>query len=110
MTTHQNVMKKLTLNGDFSIAGVNGQLPLLVQHLSEVTEIVPGDPNSEQPYEIDFRGVQALDACGCQLLAALSRSLKKRGVERFSLKLNDNHREIIHLFGFDNEIFTGECV
>jgi putative two-component system response regulator len=100
---------KLTLKGDVSIAGVNEQLPLLAQHLVEMANLAPGELNKDLPYEIDLSGVETLDACGCQLLATLFCNLRQRGLEVFSFKLSDDHRDKIHLLGFDDEIFTGEC-
>ncbi len=99
----------LILKGDFSISGVNEQLPLLAEHLARVSDVAPGNVNRDCQQEIDLTEVQALDACGCQLLAALLRNLRARGVEATSFKISDEYREKIHLLGFDAEIFAGEC-
>ena len=100
---------KLALIGDFTIAGVNDQLPLLIQHLARMAEAKPAGFDPAHPYEIDLSEIQALDSCGCQLLATLFRNLRKRGVAVFPLNLSHEHREKIHLFGFDNEIFAEGC-
>lgn len=102
-------MNKLTLTGDFSIAGVNDQLPLLVQYLDRMAEITPDGFNTADPCEIDLREIQALDSCGCQLLATLFGNLRRSGIGEYSLKLNQDHRDTIHLFGFESEIFAEAC-
>ncbi len=109
MIEKQNEANKLILNGDFSIAGVNDQLPLLIENLARLAEAAPDCFNTAQPYEVDLSEIQALDSCGCQLLATLFRNLRQRGAGKFSLKLSQEHRQKIHLFGFDNEIFAEEC-
>jgi putative nucleotidyltransferase with HDIG domain len=110
LTEIQNGVNTLTLSGDFSVAGVNDQLSILVQHLAGAAEAVPNACNPSLPYEIDLHGAQDLDTCGCQLLVLLFRNLRHRGVERISLKLSDDHRDKIHSLGFAGDIFTGECV
>jgi response regulator RpfG family c-di-GMP phosphodiesterase len=109
MTEIQNGVNKLTISGDFSIVGMNDQLSILVQHLAGLAEAVPDACNPGLPYEIDLRGVQDLDTCGCQLLVLLFRNLRHRGVKMISLKLSDDHRNKIHSLGFADEIFTGDC-
>jgi response regulator RpfG family c-di-GMP phosphodiesterase len=109
LSKDQNGVNKLILNGDFSIAGVNEQLSILAQHLAGVAGVVPGTINRHIPYEVDARGVQVLDTCGCQLLAVLLRSLRQRGIESFSLKFSDDDRDKIRSLGFAEEIFAGEC-
>lgn len=106
----QNGVNKLTLSGDFSVAGVNDQLSILVQHLAGAAEAVPNACNPPLAYEIDLHGAQDLDTCGCQLLVLLFRNLRHRGVESITLKLSNDHRGKIHSLGFSGEIFTGECV
>lgn len=99
----------ITLNGDLSTIGVMEQQPLLAQHLDRLMETTPLDPGQHRLQEIDLTGLQALDACGCQLLVAFLRNLKQRGSEVFSFKLNDDIREKIHRLGFDDELFAQEC-
>ncbi len=106
----QNKVNTLILNGDFSIAGMNDQLSILVQLLAEGGDAASGICNPSLPFEIDLHEAQDLDACGCQLLVLLFRNLRHRGIETISLKLGDEYREKIHLFGFASEIFTEERV
>ena len=110
LTIPHNLMKKLSLAGDFSIAGVNDQLPVLLEQLAGIEPIDPEKADQADPYEIDLSGVLNLDTCGCQLLATLFQHLKQRGVRKYSLKLSDDYRQKIHLFGYANEVFAGECV
>lgn len=109
MSTEQDGTNRLILKGDFSIAGVNDQLPLLVEHLTRMAVVAPESFNAAHPYEIDLSDIQALDSCGCQLLATVLRNLRSRGIGMFSLKLGNEHREKIRLFGFADEILAGEC-
>lgn len=106
MIEEQDEVNRLILNGDFSVAGVSDRLPSLVQHLARMAEGSSNCLNAARPWEIDLREIQALDGCGCQLLATFLRSLRRGGVAMFSLKLSQEHREKIHLFGFDNEFFA----
>lgn len=109
VTKDQYPANKLTLKGDFSIGGVNEQMPFLIQHLALETAAMPNRADRNLPYTLDLNGVQVLDACGCQLLAIFLRVLREQGVELFSFALSDCYRKQIHLLGFDEAIFTGEC-
>lgn len=109
MTMDRNDVSRIALNGDLSMIGVTGQFPLLAQHLAAPVENQSAGHEKCLSYEIDLTGVQALDACGCQLLAAFLRNLRKRGAEVFALKLSDEFREKIHSLGFDDELFAREC-
>jgi|WetSurMetagenome_2_1015567.scaffolds.fasta_scaffold1874095_1 anti-anti-sigma regulatory factor len=108
MIAMQDEGDRLTLSGDFSITGVNDQLPSLVEHLAMMAELAPGSFSAAHSYEIDLSEIQALDSCGCQLLAIFFGNLRRGGAARFSLKLGQEHREKIHLYGFDKEIFAKE--
>lgn len=110
VTKDQYPANKLILKGDFSVAGVNEQMPFLIQHLAVETAAMPMRIDRDLPYPVDLSEVQVLDACGCQLLAIFLRALRKQGVELFSFALSDYYRKQIHLLGFDEAIFTGECV
>ena len=109
MTKDQYTANTLTLTGDFSIAGVNEQMLFLTQHLAEKIAAISDGIDRNVPYTLDLSGVQALDACGCQLLAIVLRTLRKQGLEVFSFNVNDNYRKQVYLLGFDEAIFTGEC-
>ena len=110
LTENQHEVNKLVLQGDFSIDGISEQFPLLVRYMEEMAEGMSGKINRDLSCKIDLRGLQALDTCGCQLLAILFISLRQRGIGAVSVELSDEYREKIHLLGFDTEIFTEECV
>lgn len=101
-------VNRISLRGDYSITGVREQIPLLAQHLARAAEIKPDALGQGHRHEIDLTEVQALDTCGCQLLATLLRNLREQGMEAPVFKISDTHREKIHLLGFDAEIFAGE--
>lgn len=100
---------RISISGDLSMVGVTEQFPLMVQYLAEPAAAAVVSPNEQHLHEIDLTGVQALDACGCQLLVAFIHNLRKRGAALFSLKLTDDCREKIHNLGFDDELSVGEC-
>ncbi|MFH0785281.1 MAG: HD domain-containing phosphohydrolase [Pseudomonadota bacterium] len=110
VTKDQYPVNKFILKGDFSVGGVNEQMPFLIQHLAFETAAMPNRVDRNFPYTLDLSGVQVLDACGCQLLAIFLRALRKQGIEMFSFVLNDYYRKQIQLLGFDEAIFTGECI
>jgi putative nucleotidyltransferase with HDIG domain len=109
LTENQHGVKKLVLQGDFSIVGISEQFPLVLEFLAGVAEAAPGGSNKDLSCEIDLRGLQTLDTCGCQLLAILYANLRRRGRGTFSVGLSDEYRGKIHLLGFDTEIFAEEC-
>jgi putative nucleotidyltransferase with HDIG domain len=109
LTHESNAINTISLRGDYSIAGVKEQIPLLAQHLASAAKIRASALEQELRHEIDLTEVQDLDACGCQLLATLLRNLRELGIETPVLKISDAHREKIHLLGFEAEIFAGEC-
>ena len=109
LTIESDETNRISLSGDFSIAGVKEQIPLLAQHLASAATIRANALEQELHHEIDLTGIQDLDACGCQLLAALLRHLRDLGIENPVFRISDAHRERIHLLGFEAEIFAGEC-
>jgi ABC-type transporter Mla MlaB component len=110
VTMNRDNVHRITLNGDLSMVGVKEQLPLLFQHVDRLAKTVEIDLDQQPPQEIDLTGVQALDACGCQLLTAFLRTLRQRGTGVFSLKLNEISRGKIHRLGFDDVLSAREFV
>lgn len=108
MASDRNNVKRITLNGDLSMVGVKEQFSLLAKYVARPAEAAAAGCE-RTPHEIDLTGIQGLDACGCQLLAAFLGNLKQRGVEAYSFKLNDTYREKIHSLGFDDELFARDC-
>ena len=98
----------LVLEGDYSIAGVSEQIPMLLGTLTENGNTMASAVGGGLPCTINTQGIQALDACGCQLLAILVSTLRKQGIRTFSFDLADDHRKQIQLLGFDETIFAGE--
>ncbi len=96
--------KKLILQGDFTIAGVNDQIPRLIQQLEENETSQSEKLPHALPYEIDLIGIEDLDASGCQLVAAVLHNLRHQGFKEFSFNLSDCNRDKIRLLGFSNEI------
>ena len=102
-------VRRLTLSGDFTIAGIGEQLPLLLERLEEIlpaNSIDPSQPAS--PLEIDLGGVEELDASGCQLLAVLFGALEQRGLPPCFVRMSDIDMARIRLLGFGGIIPAGE--
>lgn len=102
-------VSRIALNGDLSMVGVTGQYPLLAQYLAGSPADIATASDHHAPFEIDLTGVDALDACGCQLLVAFVHNLKKRGAGACSFKMTVACRDIIHSLGFDDEFYPGCC-
>lgn len=99
----------ITLKGDLSMVGVREQCAVLSQHLQRLAEAAASGYQQFATCEVDLTGLQALDACGCQLLVTFFRTIAKHGAGMFSLRLNDDFREKIHALGFDDELFARNC-
>ena len=108
MAEDRDGVNRIVLNGDLSMVGVTEQFPLLAQYLAKLATVATNDLEQNLSHEIDLIGLQALDACGCQLLAAFLRNLRQCGAGVL-LKLSDDYRVKIHSLGFDNELLAGEC-
>ncbi|MDD2271304.1 MAG: STAS domain-containing protein [Desulfuromonadaceae bacterium] len=103
-------MHKIAFNGDLSMIGVTEQFPLMAQYVAGTIDVVSADSDVLPPLEIDLTGVDVLDACGCQLLVAFVRNIRKRGGGVVPcIKLTDSCRGTIHTLGFDDELLAGEC-
>lgn len=98
---------RVCLDGDWSMSGVAERFPLLAKHLSllldsrESEELQNSESNSLP--EIDLNGINALDACGCQLLALFIRSLRQCGLTPCVINIPETFRSKIHFLGFDRE-------
>ena len=100
-------VSRLCLDGDWSMSGVSERFPLLAKHLSLLSDSLPGqefqgDESNSLP-EIDLAGLNALDACGCQLLALFIRNLRRYGLAPRVTNIPDTFRAKIHFLGFDRE-------
>lgn len=104
----QGDLNIISINGDLSMMGVTEQFPLLAQYLAGALESAELPADRRHLHEIDLSGVELLDACGCQLLVAFVRNLRRRGGAVSSFKLTDDCREIIHTLGFEDELSVRE--
>lgn len=98
---------RINLDGDWSMSGVAERFPLLAQHISvlsdsRMSERLQQCPSPSLP-EIDLAGVEALDACGCQLLALFIRKLRQCGIPPLVINIPDTFRSKIHFLGFGHE-------
>jgi len=109
MTMDWNDASRITLTGDLSMVGVKEQHQLLKQYVASQAEVVTASRDQCLPLEIDLTGVQELNACGCQLLAAFLNNLRQLGATDYSFKLSDANRIKIHNLGFDDVIYNGGC-
>ena len=94
---------RVCLDGDWSMSGVAEQFPLLVKHLSVLTDSQSIEVFQSGFPEIDLAGINALDVCGCQLLAIFIRNLRQCGVTPRITNIPDTFRSKIHFMGFDRE-------
>lgn len=98
---------RVCLDGDWSMSGVAERFPLLAKHLSLLLDSQSNEElQNSQPSglpEIDLAGINALDACGCQLLALFIRNLRQCGVTPRVTNIPDTFRSKIHFLGFDRE-------
>ena len=98
---------RICLDGDWSMSGVAERFPALAKHLSawpdsQSNEELQGSTSCGLP-EIDLAGIDALDACGCQLLALFIRNLQQRGVTSRLTNIPEVFKSKIHFLGFDRE-------
>lgn len=98
---------RVCLDGDWTMSGVADRFPLLTKHLSFFLNSQSGEElQSSESYgfpEIDLAGINALDACGCQLLALFIRNLCRCGATPRVTNIPDTFRSKIHFLGFDRE-------
>lgn len=98
----------IRLDGDWSMSGVAERFPVMVKYFATtLSSKDSGDQqkcSSEAVSEIDVAEVTDFDACGCQLLALLVRSLRQNGVSAQLINMTDAFRSKIHLLGFDSEL------
>lgn len=104
----QDTVKTITIFGDLSMGGVREQFSVLAQQLDSLQEAYTTNTAPISSCTLDLTGVQALDACGCQLLVAFLHTLVKRGTTICSLMLNDDYRDKIRSLGFGNELCAGK--
>ena len=98
---------RICLDGDWSMNGVAERFPLLAKQLSLLLGFSSGNNPQQQslsaPPEIDLTEIQALDACGCQLLALFIRNLRQNGIVPLVTNIPDTFRAKISVLGFERE-------
>jgi ABC-type transporter Mla MlaB component len=96
---------KMLLDGDWSMSGVADRFPALTGCFATLLDSgVQQKCSAGAVPEIDLAGVSEFDACGCQLLALLIRTLKQNGISAQLINLSDAFRSKIHMLGFDREL------
>ncbi len=94
--------KRIALAGDWSVTGVADRLKALQKQRLTVKGAGGGDE-----LVVDVGGIEAIDACGCQLLALWLRHLRREGV---APRLDNGSVELtgyIRLLGFAEELASG---
>ncbi len=94
--------KHIALTGDWSVAGVADRLTALQKQ--RLTAKVSG---GEDALVIDVGGIDAIDACGCQLLALWLRHLRREGLAPRLANSNAELSSYIRLLGFAEELVIG---
>lgn len=100
----------ITLNGDWSMNGVNHQIRNLVEVLETISNSLPDTKYqagaAEKRSEVVMTGIDELDVSGCQLLTIFVQLLKQKGVMPLFTDVPDQIKEKIQVFGFDRELGT----
>lgn len=74
-----NETTSVPLTGEWVITAMTSQLQCLMGHRKQL--LSAGDSGSRGAVTLDLGGVEALDASGCQLLAAFLKVLEKDGFQ-----------------------------
>ncbi|ACM22032.1 hypothetical protein Geob_3693 [Geotalea daltonii FRC-32] len=90
----------LSLHGDWSVAGIAGQWALVSAYLAGLKNDNEGADEASRRILISMEGIDALDACGCQLMAIFVRDVRKIGIEPCLTAVPDNLHGIISALGF----------
>ena len=85
---------RISLAGDWSTGGIADQYPHILRELAKIATVQPTAP------ELDLSAVSALDACGCQMLAALLGALRQHGLTPASASIPEELRKTIRMMGF----------
>ncbi|RII30147.1 MAG: hypothetical protein CXR30_07425 [Geobacter sp.] len=111
-TMHQNTTDKIviTLDGDWSMNGVNHQIQNLVEVLETISDSLPDAKCQARGTgirsEVLMTGIDELDVSGCQLLTLFVQLLKQKGVIPLFTDVPDQIKKKIQAFGFDRELGT----
>jgi len=102
MAQAKRKIKHIVLAGDWSVAGVADRLTSLQKQRPTAKGSGGGDE-----LVIDVGGIDAIDACGCQLLALWLRHLRREGLAPRLANSNSELSCYIRLLGFAEELVTG---
>lgn len=95
----------ITLDGDWSMTGVAAQLQPLAEHLALLAPHASGGrPGPSGQPLISLARIDAIDACGLQLLTVFLRHLRQLG---FTPALTDISRDVrltVQTLGFGHEL------
>lgn len=90
---------RISLDGDWSMAGITQQFQFLQQLALQLT-----DPAKKMVSpELDLAGITELDACGCQLLSAFIGTLRQQGFTPLYKGLTEVCDKF-RLLGFDQQL------
>jgi anti-anti-sigma regulatory factor len=91
---------RISLEGDWSMAGVALQYPPMLEQVARLQAA------QDKPAccELDLAGISDLDACGCQLLASFARSLRAADTRVSCDGLSEAFKRKIRLLGFDVDL------
>lgn len=95
----------ITLDGDWSMTGVATQLQPLAEHLAALSHHAPGGrPGPSGQPLISLAGIDAIDACGLQLLTVFIRHLRQLGFAPTLTNVDHDFRLTVQTLGFAHEL------
>jgi len=94
---------RILLGGNWTIAGITDRLNELTAHLET---LLTCRENAVAPLNsvICVGGVEAIDACGCQLLAIFLRHLRQHGFVPTIVNHPEHFRSSVAMLGFGDEL------
>ncbi len=84
---------KLVDDNEKSLLSIDGELTIYTA--TEYKEYLVGNFNPERALEVDLQGVEEIDTCGLQLLAAMSKQLSDSGSEISIIATSDVAKEAL---------------
>jgi anti-anti-sigma regulatory factor len=111
MSQNADATINISLEGDWSVAGIAGQHQQLMQQLALLTAACEQTQlmDNRQP-EIQLSGIDPLDACGSQLLALFLAKVKQIGLIPVLHGVSAPVRAKLQRLGFDHEVTTPAAV
>jgi anti-sigma B factor antagonist len=84
---------KMDNKNNKSLLSIDGELTIYTAN--EYKKYLVGKFNSEKPLEVDLKGVEEIDTCGLQLLAAMCKQLSDNGSELKIIEASDVANEAL---------------